>query len=169
MSIPTDVCYMCGSYEHLISECPKLMKCYVTNAMFPEGSSSIPQCYRCGNTGHLAKSCPETKLGSYETTKECYYCGKDGHIVKECPSIPQGGPPKVAGKGKGKARHIWDGSGTLKSTYILKKRDKYKKVCESSSDKICFACGRYGHVARDCDYQNDEEVSYETDHKKGGG
>ncbi|XP_025112237.1 uncharacterized protein LOC112574983 [Pomacea canaliculata] len=92
------------------------------------------KCYACKGLGHIARVCVNT-LGSSQ--RQCYNCKRYGHIARNClyQRAQHLGPNKVILRRKNQKdapssgnRHRW------------------------TSQRQCYTCEAYGHIARYCQY-----------------
>lgn len=102
-------------------------------------------CHNCGGTGHFASSCPKPK--------QCSNCGRRGHkkacvahalafhlsksthahlcaacMLRECP------------QGEGK-QNVCNNCG---------RPGHFVSNCPRPSNSVCYACGEWGHMSREC-------------------
>uniref|UniRef100_F6UQ68 CCHC-type domain-containing protein n=1 Tax=Ciona intestinalis TaxID=7719 RepID=F6UQ68_CIOIN len=76
----TDICFKCGSTEHLSNVC---------SVKVPAGKEFLfAKCFVCGETGHLSKACPDNPRGLYPDGGSCQLCGSVEHYKKDCPDRP---------------------------------------------------------------------------------
>lgn len=104
-----DRCFLCGSSEHFISDCPEKVKSdlassfleiligKISNVLSDHGRTNQNQrCFRCGREGHYSPDCYATtdykgKLleseihRNYRDHKDkCFRCGREGHYSPDC-------------------------------------------------------------------------------------
>uniref|UniRef100_H2ZJN0 CCHC-type domain-containing protein n=1 Tax=Ciona savignyi TaxID=51511 RepID=H2ZJN0_CIOSA len=76
----TDICFKCGSTEHLATLC---------TVKVPAGKQFMfAKCFVCGETGHLSKTCPDNPRGLYPDGGCCQLCGSVEHYKRDCPDRP---------------------------------------------------------------------------------
>jgi len=95
----SNICYICGSSDHFINDCPqnkkkpikKEFKKYVKKEV-----KKILNCYRCGREGHMANNCyaktdidgnyisDDSSESEYEEVYCCRYCNKEFDTEKGC-------------------------------------------------------------------------------------
>eukprot|EP01124_Arcella_intermedia_P018274 TRINITY_DN2523_c0_g1_i3.p2 TRINITY_DN2523_c0_g1~~TRINITY_DN2523_c0_g1_i3.p2 ORF type:complete len:236 (+),score=42.96 TRINITY_DN2523_c0_g1_i3:67-774(+) len=100
-------------------------------------------CFNCGEPGHHQVECP--KPGRTFDSKNCYLCGRKGHTSKFCPDkftnrynffgYPPYGPNMYPPVG-------------YPPYYYMDYENRDHFVMER--DKVCFTCGREGHISKDC-------------------
>lgn len=79
-----NVCYHCGSSEHLSFECSE------------EHDFRFARCLRCRQCGHFAHDCPEDAnqvLKSAPVEGPCEFCSSIEHSSKECRPLQLGMAP----------------------------------------------------------------------------
>jgi len=84
------VCYLCGSTEHGLGECPQNKRAPRTpSGRIDYARMDLPyaQCFVCGETGHLASQCEKNEgKGIFVNGGGCRICGSKLHIAADCPN-----------------------------------------------------------------------------------
>jgi len=76
MEQSTNICFKCGSSEHLARVC---------SAKVPKGKLLFAKCFVCGQKGHLSSSCPDNPRGLYPNGGCCPLCASVEHYKRDCP------------------------------------------------------------------------------------
>lgn len=76
-----DICYRCGSLEHLLSQCSKQF----------DSKNPLPFafCFQCNQKGHIIGQCLLNENGLYPDGGCCDHCGSVRHLKKDCKPLEQ--------------------------------------------------------------------------------
>ncbi|KAK9324091.1 putative cellular nucleic acid-binding protein [Lipomyces orientalis] len=143
-SSPERLCYNCKQPGHESNACPH------------PRTTETKQCYHCQGLGHVQADCPTLRMTGALITGRCYSCGQPGHVARNCHGIP-----------------AWAGSHMLQmwrlvSVFINGRQwqtsngaagpNHYARDCQAQAMK-CYACGKLGHISRDCTAPNGGPLS----------
>ena len=105
------------------------------------------------------------EVGAVSAQTQCHGCGGLGHMKRECPSAQAAKGFKGKGKGKGLGSE-WGKGGSYLGKGAAKGNQfgTAKGGAKGSFKGACFACGKVGHRAADC--QRDKPTLWRREAEK---